>query len=335
VVSDRFELARNFCNKLWNASRFALINLEGYTPGPVADEELLVVDRWILSRLSTVTRQVTEFLAEYKYADAARTLYEFAWDEFCSFFVEMVKPRLQNHSARPLAQRVLAHTLDVLLRLLHPMIPFVTEEVWQLLAKAAPQRGIDRVRAAAESIIIAPWPEVDAKRYDPQIEAQFAMFQKKLRAIRDIRRRNNIGDKVSTNVSNTCDRSVVMLMEPMKPYFQSMANAVITQMGPEVEAPPLCGSATISAGDEVHVHLADAIDIGAEIARKKQDLEKLGSLIAAKQKKLQNKNFVERAPEAVVQKERESLTELQQQQTGTAEMLERLAAVQDDAPDEG
>ncbi len=97
VVNDRFELARNFCNKLWNASRFTLMNLEGYTPGIVHDEELRLEDKWILSRLATVTKQVTDALAEYRYADAARALYDFAWDEFCSFYVEMVKGRLQDN----------------------------------------------------------------------------------------------------------------------------------------------------------------------------------------------------------------------------------------------
>ena len=144
-MSERFELARNFCNKLWNASRFVLMNLEGYAPDKVADADLLVEDRWILSRLATVTQETTAALAEYRYADAAKSLYGFAWDEFCSFYVEMVKARLNDAAVRPTAQRVLAHTLDTLLRLLHPMIPFVTEEVWQLLAEAAPQRGIDNL----------------------------------------------------------------------------------------------------------------------------------------------------------------------------------------------
>ena len=125
------------------------MNLEGYTPGTVADADLLVEDRWILSRLATVTQETTAALAEYRYADAAKSLYGFAWDEFCSFYVEMVKARLNDAAARPTAQRVLAHTLDTLLRLLHPMIPFVTEEVWQLLAEAAPQRGIDNLPSPA------------------------------------------------------------------------------------------------------------------------------------------------------------------------------------------
>ena len=147
VVSNRFELARNFCNKLWNASRFALLNLDGFDPGRVADDELLVEDSWILSRLSTVTERVTDALEEYRFADAARTLYDFAWDEFCSFYVEMVKGRLQDDGQRAVAQRVLAHTLDTILRLLHPMIPFLTEDVWQRLGQVGAGAGHRRDRA--------------------------------------------------------------------------------------------------------------------------------------------------------------------------------------------
>src|SRR5262249_24369067 len=124
VVNEKFELGRNFANKLWNASRFSLINLEGYSaPGSAVgsrnDLELLLEDRWLLSRLSTVTQQVTELLEMYRYADAARTLYDFAWNEFCSFYVEMTKARFGVPEQRATAQRVLAHALDALLRLLH------------------------------------------------------------------------------------------------------------------------------------------------------------------------------------------------------------------------
>ena len=167
MVSERFELARNFCNKLWNASRFALMNLEGFDPAAVADDELLVEDSWILSRLATVTAQVTDALAEYRFADAARVLYDFAWDEFCSFYVEMVKGRLQDAVATGGRPAGLAHALDTLLRLLHPMIPFLTEDVWQRLGEIAPERGIDEVLPAAESIMRAPWPECDPMRAGP------------------------------------------------------------------------------------------------------------------------------------------------------------------------
>jgi valyl-tRNA synthetase len=325
VVSDRFELARNFCNKLWNASRFALMNLEGYAPGAVADAELLIEDRWILSRLSTVTHQVTDYLADYKYADAARTLYDFAWDEFCSFFVEMVKSRLSDESTRPVAQRVLAHTLDTILRLLHPMIPFVTEEVWQLLAQAAPQRGIDTVQPAAASIMIAPWPERDAAREDPHIEDQFLRFQEVLRGVREIRSRQNVPPKQEIEFAVRCETAVGELLEPMAPYFLSMAGARPTALGPKVEAPALSANVTLP-GLEVFVDLAELIDVEAEIARKEEELKKLEGFITGKRKKLANENFVSRAPEVVVQKERDSLAELEAQQTATAAVLKRLKA---------
>ncbi|MHB8897385.1 MAG: class I tRNA ligase family protein [Thermoguttaceae bacterium] len=323
VVSDRFELARNFCNKLWNASRFALMNLEGYIPAPVTDGQLTIEDRWILSRLATVTGQVTDALAAYRYADAARTLYEFAWDEFCSFFVEMVKARLQDLDSRAVAQRVLAHTLDTLLRLLHPMIPFLTEEVWQMLGKVASRRGMDLVRQAEPSIMIAAWPLLDAGRQDPQIEAQFARFQDVLKAVREIRSRQNVPPKKEIHFSVRCDQPYADLVRPMEPYFLSMAAARATAWGPETTAPPLTASVNIT-GAEVFIDLAELIDVQAELARKEEEHSRLEKLIQAKEGKLANETFVQRAPEAVVQKERDSLADLQAQLAAVRGVLETL-----------
>ena len=326
VVSERFELARNFCNKLWNASRFVLMNLEGYTAGPLAEADLLLEDRWVLSRLATVSGAVTAALAEYRFADAARTLYDFAWDEFCSFYVEMLKGRLQDAQARTTAQRLLAHTLDVLLRLLHPMIPFVTEEVWQLLAQAAPQRGFPTPKPAAESIMIAPWPQSQTELIDPEVEARFWRFQELLRAVRDIRMRQNIQPRQQIEFMVRCDQQTADLLRPMAPYFAAMAGATAVAWGPQVQPPALAADAVVS-GMEVFVDLAGLIDVAAEIRRKQKELQRLESLIAAKQKKLADASFVQKAPPAVVEKERSSLSELQTQQAAVAETLVRLAAL--------
>jgi len=322
-VSDRFEMARNFCNKLWNVSRFALMNLEGYTSGPVADDELLVEDRWVLSRLATVAAQATEYLDRYQYADAARVLYEFAWDEFCSFYVEMVKSRLQDPTRRAAAQRVLAHTLDNLLRLLHPMIPFLTEEVWQLLGQIAPERGVDQPCPAATSAIIAAWPISDPARRDPQIEAQFARFQEVLRAVREIRTRQSVPPKKRIDFSVRFDAATADLLRPMEPYFESMAGSKATAWGPDVASPPLAANTTLP-GMEVYVDLADLIDLDAEIARKKEELSKLESRIAAQNNKLANESFLQRAPAAVVQKERDSLKAIEDQLATVQAALEKL-----------
>ena len=327
VVSDRFELARNFCNKLWNASRFALLNLEDYTPAPVKPDELRVEDRWLLSRLSTVNRQVSESLAAYKYADAARALYDFAWDEFCSFFVEMVKSRLGDDDARPVAQRVLAHALDTLLRLLHPMIPFLTEDVWQRLGEVSPERGLEKPKRAAPSVMIAPWPEPEATLEDAAIEARFARFQDVLRAVRDIRARQNVPPKQRIEFCVCCDQDTADLLRPMEPYFDSMAGAVPLAFGPEVQAPELSANASVG-GMDVYVDLAELIDLEAEIARKRAENEKLEKLIVGKRKKLENEQFTAKAPAAVVQKERDSLTEMEQQYAATGQIIERLTKLQ-------
>lgn len=325
VVSERFELARNFCNKLWNASRFVLLNLQGYTPQTVPDEVLQIEDRWILSRLTTVTRQVTSALDEYRFSEAARTLYEFAWDEFCSFYVEMLKSRLQNPTTRPVAQRLLAHTLDVLLRLLHPIVPFLTEEVWQRLAQFAPQRGIDSPQTAAESIMIAPWPTPDPQRYDPRIEAQFAQFQQVLRAVRDVRSRHNVPPKRRIHFAVRCDQATAQQLQPMQSYFGPLAQAQATGWGPDVQAPALV-AASATAGMEIFVDLAGLIDLKAEIARKKQELSKLQALMESKQRKLADPAFLQKAPAAVVDQHRQNLQSLQQQHETLSRWLAQHAS---------
>ena len=189
VVSERFEVARNFVNKLWNASRFVMMNLEGFEPSNIDRASLALEDRWILSRLATVTETVSNEIRDYKYAEASRTIYEFAWDDFCSLYVEMAKPRLQDPTTRPIVQRVLAHTLDAMLRLLHPITPFVTEGIWQHLAEITKHRDLYSDEAASEWLLKASWPEARDEDRDTAIESQFAQFVALLGAIREIRSR--------------------------------------------------------------------------------------------------------------------------------------------------
>ncbi|HWB09173.1 MAG TPA: valine--tRNA ligase [Pirellulales bacterium] len=324
VVSERFELARNFCNKLWNAARFTLLNLEGYSAGPVADADLAVEDRWLLSRLATVTAQATEALESYRFSDAMRALYEFAWDEFCSFYVEMVKNRLQDPAQRTTAQRVLAHTLDTLVRLLHPAMPFLTEEIWQRLASAAPRRGLESPAAPAESVMIARWPQADLRRQDPQIEARFAYFQEVLRGLREIRSRQNIAPKTPIRFSARSSAQTAELLEPMARYFESMAGAQAVAWGPAASPPET--HAHVSLKDvELYVDLEGLIDIKAEVARLEKERDRLRQAIASKEKKLSNADFVKRAPAEVVEKERSSLADLQAQAATVETTLAKIA----------
>jgi valyl-tRNA synthetase len=338
VVSERFEVSRNFTNKLWNAARFALINLADQGTGDGgqgrrivtrASEglgELTTEDRWLLSRLATVTDSVTKSLESYHYAEAAKELYDFAWDEFCSFYVEIAKARLSDEKSKPTAQRVLAHALDVLLRLLHPIMPFITEEVWQLLNKVAPHRGLGTTATTGrgfEWLITAPWPVADLSWQNPEIEARFKLFQQALGAIREIRSRQNITTKTPLEFAVKCDAGAAALLQPMAPYFQSMTNATATGFGADIAIPPTHAK-TALAGIEIYVDLAGSIDVAAELAKNEQLEQKLVGFIKAKEGKLSNESFVSRAPANVVAAERESLAQLQEQLSSVRAALAAL-----------
>lgn len=322
VVGERFEVARNFCNKLWNASRFVMINLEGFVPRNVAYDELYVEDKWILSRLASVTKHVTESLEQYRFSEAARALYDFAWDEFCSFYVEISKARLFDQKRRDLVQNVLLSVLDSLLRLLHPITPFVTEEVWQRLADFAPIRGMKEPCKVAESITIAPWPIADETMIDFKIESQFAQFQEALRCVRDARARQNVPPRTEVNFVIKCSSEIADLLRPMSEYFRSMACSVATQMGPDVELPALSSNATTTAM-EIYVDVADFIDVPAEIQKKEKEISKLSGFIKSKEAKLSG-SFADKAPAHVVESERRSLEDLRLQLAANVQMLERL-----------
>ncbi|QDU76011.1 Valine--tRNA ligase [Bremerella volcania] len=328
VVSERFELGRNFCNKLWNAARFTMMNLEGYTPGDVSPEEMQLEDRWILSRLYTVSQEVTRCYESYGYADAARATYDFAWDEFCSFYVEILKERFQDDKQRAAAQRVITYVLDAMLRLLHPIIPFITEEIWQTLGKIAPTRGIESPTEATESIMQSTWPEIDPKWEDRSIERQFAVFQETLGSLREIRSRQNIAPKDTIEFVIRCDEPTAKLLETMSPYFLSMTNAKSCGLGKDVTVPET--NAAITVGDmEIFVDLKDFIDVDAEIERLEKQEQKQQQLVTSKEKKLGNESFVARAPADVVARERESLEqaklELERTQAALAKLRESAA----------
>ena len=327
VVSERFETARNFVNKLWNAARFAMMNLDGYTPQNINVESLPLEDRWLLSRLATVTQQVTEGLKEYRYAETSRILYDFAWDEFCSFYLEIAKPRLADREKRATTQVVMAHGLDTLLRLLHPTMPFVTEVIWEHLNEVAPVRGLSTSTEASRFVMRASWPKAELSHFNESIERQFTEFQEVIGAIRKIRASQNIAPRETVPVSVRCSLSSQELLEPMKDSFISLAQAEVIDFGPEVEPFDTDAPLAIPSIDiDVHVDLEKFIDIEAELARLDKLMAQITKQIAGKEGKLSNENFVSRAPEEVVQRERQSLEDLKSQQISVSGDIARLKA---------
>jgi valyl-tRNA synthetase len=322
-ASEKFELGRNFANKLWNAARFLLLNLEGYTPGAVRLEDLPIEDRWILSRLATTKEAVTEQFGGYHFSEAARTLYDFTWSEFCDWYVEMSKGRLRDRDSRPLAQRVLVGVLDAILRLIQPVMPFVTESIWQALAESAFERGLPSPEPSAESAVIAPWPQSPAEWKDAEIEHRLARMQELVRGVRELRNRYSVEPRTSLDVFVRCRDAVAADFRTLLPFITMLAGVQRLECGPDVQKPPQAGT-FVHPEFECYVSLCGLIDVGAEIKRLKKQLAEKHRHLQGTQAKLSNAAFLSNAPTEVVQQQQSLVTDLQKQIQAIEESLREL-----------
>ena len=316
AVSEKFEAGRNFSNKLWNATRFVLMNLEGFVAGGLSDADVLrdapLEDRWLASRLASVSREATRAIDDYRYAELARILYGFAWDEFCSAYLELCKARLADPAHRDRARGMLLLGLDTILRLLHPIMPFVTEEIWQHLREAVGDRRMpwDAAELSA-TIMLARWPEPPETWSDPQTEEQFGTFLAVVGAIREIRARQNVPPKTRVPAVIRATAETAALLAPMLPALQAMAGVDLGLVSPDATGSAGATTATV-CGCDVFVDLADLVDVDAEITRLEKETLKTEGFIQAKQRKLTDEKFTARAPEAVVAKERAQLADLEE-----------------------
>ena len=311
-AAEKFEMGRNFANKLWNAARFLMLNLEGYSPAAIRVEELAFEDRWILSRLAVTADAVTEQLDGYHLSDAARALYDFTWSEFCDWYVEMSKERLRDSAARPLAQRVLAGVLDAILRLVQPIMPFVTESIWQSLAEVAFERGLPTPDPSAESVVIAPWPQYPEEWKNPALEARLARMQDLVRAVREIRNRYMIDPKANLDLFVRAKESVAADLRSLAPFIQQLAGVGRLECGPGIQKPAQAAS-YVHADFEAYVSLEGLIDVRAEISRLEKQLAEKRKHLHGIEAKLGNDSFVSKAPAEVVEQQRNSARDTQNQ----------------------
>ena len=284
---------------------------------------MAIEDHWVLSRLATVTDEVTSLLNVYKFDAATRTLREFVWNEFCDWYLEMIKPRLREEMLKPAAQRVLVTVLDTTLRLLHPFTPFITEELWQRLKEIAPSRGLPAPTPAADAIIIAPWPTGLEAWRDTALEARFQRLQELIVAVRNMRGTYNISPAVTVAISVRCSSEVAADLEHVRSQFEGLAKATLTATGPDVARPKASGS--FSFGDAVgFLPLEGLIDLQAELARQQKEADKLRGFIAGTERKLGNESFVAKAPPEVVAEVRETLAGQKKQLTSIEEIIQQL-----------
>ena len=308
---NRLDGYRNFCNKLWNASRYVLLNAEGEDCGTSGEEvELSLADRWIISQLQKTEALVTKAMDEYRFDHASQALYEFVWNEYCDWYLELSKPVLWDENASAEAKRgtrrTLVRVLETTLRLAHPMMPYITEEIWQ---RVAPLSGAYMGKDA--SIMHQAWPETDESKIDHQASLDIEWLKGVIIAVRNIRAEMNISPGKLLDVLLTKGRPEdAERLESNRHFLSKLAKLESVTWLENPNDAPL--SATQLVGDmEVLVPMADLIDKDAELARLNKEIEKQDKLIVGIERKLGNNGFIAKAPVAVVEKERSKLVEFQ------------------------
>ena len=302
LAEERIEGYRNFANKIWNAARLVLTNLEGYDPALARRGKPSVADRWIKSRLTEATAQVRKAIDTFRFNDAASAVYQFLWHEYCDWYLEIAKRSLyqpESPEAKAVTQRTLVETLETTLRLLHPFMPFISEELWQRL----PHKG--------ESIMIAPFPKATRKGRDPEAERLMAPVLDFVSAIRTVRSESRISPAVELAVTvKPSGPAVAAALESSRAVIGSLARAAIT-VSRDGARPAGSAVATTPSGD-VFVRLEGVVDFEAERQRLRKEIERARKEIAFLEGKLGRPEFVERAPAEVVERERERLVEQRQ-----------------------
>lgn len=314
-TTEKVEAVWNFSNKIWNASRFALMNMDGMTYDEIdLTGEKSVADKWILTRLNETIERVTSLAERYEFGEVGRELYNFIWDDFCSWYIEMAKLPLygEDETAKKTTRSILAYVLDQTMRLLHPFMPFITEEIWQHL----PHDG--------ESITVAAWPTVRTDLHFADEADNMKLLMDIIRSVRNIRAEVNtpMSKKVPLFISAK-DAATVAVLEANKAYLEKFCNPDTLTIGEGLDAPGQSMTAVIT-GAQVFLPLVGLINLEEEIARLEKELEKWAKEVKLVTGKLSNEKFVSKAPEALVNVEREKLADYESKHAVVLKRLEEL-----------
>lgn len=305
LSEERIKGFRNFTNKIWNVSRFSMMNLKDFSIDKIEKDKLkmTLADKWIISRLNRAIKKTSDYLNEFKFGEAAKTIYEFNWNEFCDWYIEFIKPRLyqeEDEIGKQTAQYILWITLENTLKLLHPFMPFITEEIWQKI----PHKG--------ESIMISSWPQYNMECVDKDTEEKMSKIMDIIRTIRNIKSDMNIpySKKIDLYLNIAQDKNLLKLIKENIYYIESLIKIESLNIGTNITKPPYSATGVLE-GVEIYIPLKDIINIPEEITRLEKRLLKVKNELDIVCKKLNNKDFLSKAPVEVIKKEKEKADELQ------------------------
>jgi len=319
ISKNTFEIGRNFINKLYQVSRFLKMKLGDEIPTKelgVKDDELVIFDRWILSRLERTIENINKAFDEFRLSSAAKTLYNFVWDDFCSWYIELIKPDNPEIPIRKSSLNVATYVLHQILTLLHPLVPFVTEEIFQDLYVDDNDRN--------QTITFGPWPEIDGRYIDEKLEESLKQIQDVVTAVRSIRAELNVPPgKKSDLYIKVNEPAFATLLKNHIQYFRSLARVENLHCGIDIRKPPFSASAVIS-GAEIFVPLSGLIDIELEKKRLQKNLADLQILLEKISKKLANPDFLANAPKDVIDREKLKKEDYQERSQRLNKNLEQI-----------
>jgi len=322
-TSPKFDVGRNFCNKLWNASRFAMMNLEGMDAEKFDRAKMAIEDKWILSRLAQTVSEVTSSLDEFKFSEPLTQLYKFFWNDLCDWYLEWIKPRMRDENQKPIAQNVLAFVLDQTLRLLHPFVPFITEGIFQKLNEIAPVRKLKGMLATknCEAMVIAEWPNsLDSLAYKENDE-KVANIQEAVRGIRDLRTQYSKQPSEKLEASADAPKELADILNANAGLICQLAGLKKFSVS-EKNGKPKDAAAIISGQMQIYLH--QAVDVEAERQRLEKQKQQLEQAKKGLEVKLANNNFISRAKPEVVAQAKEKFKELVEQLATVEKHLSQL-----------
>lgn len=321
LSEERIEGYRHFINKIWNASRFALMNLEDFTlEGDYPPKPTTLANRWILSALQKVIQEVEYSLENYVFNQAATSCYQFFWHQFCDWYLEIIKPLLygEDTPVRKETQKTMLYVLETMLKLMHPVMPFVTEELWQKLPK----------KDDAPSIMVAPFPETRSDLIDEKAEKEIELITEVIGSIRNIRGEMNIPPSMLIEAECLCtSQEEKSLLESSEGTIKDLAKLANFTIRTDGDKPKAAASAVVH-GMEIFVPLRGVIDFESEKNRLEKEIKKLEKEMERTQKKLQNESFLEKAPPEIVQKEKDKFSRLETKLVKLKNNYETIKSIQ-------
>ncbi len=316
ISDERFEYGRNFANKIWNASRFVLMNLDGVDNNDIDFDKLTIADKWILDKLNSTAKEVNEDIQNYRIGETAHVLYDFFWNSYCDWYVEIAKIQLTDESVKLNTQRVLRYVLDMTLRLLHPIMPHITEQVWQLIPK----------QTDFKAIMLADFPIYkESLEFAAEAKEMELVFET-IKSLRNVRQSFNISMAVNFNITIHAPKEEKAIFEAIESYIKRMAKVENISYSDELDFEVKKSATAVVSASKIVIPLENLIDFNEEIARQNKKLEKLTNERKSLEGRINNPKFVANAPADLINTTKARIEEINTQQTAISRLIGSLSS---------